>query len=173
MKNSDKINQILFNYEEVGPKKIINLCKDLPNKILRWLGENHPDNRTRKIFFELTNVKIGSDTVINKNLIISDDYLPLLTIGDRVAISPNVTIICSSGPNNSYLSSSDYVQKNLIVQKEVIIEDDVWIGADVTILPGVTIKKSSIIGSGSVVTKDIEGLSIVVGIPAKFAKKID
>lgn len=62
----------------------------LPNKILRWLGSNHPDNKTRKVFFRLT---IGKDTVINQNFIVSDNYEPLLEIGNRV------TIICASSPN--------------------------------------------------------------------------
>lgn len=55
--------------------------------------------------------------------------------------------------------------------KKVIIEDDVWIGARSVILPGIKIGTGSIIAVGSVVTKDVEPLSIVAGVPAKLVKK--
>ena len=55
--------------------------------------------------------------------------------------------------------------------KKVIIEDDVWIGARSVILPGIKIGTGSIIAVRSVVTKDVEPLSIVAGVPAKLVKK--
>lgn len=107
MKNSEIINTLMF---DLNDKEILNLAKLLPNKILRWLGSNHPDNKTRKVFFRLT---IGKDTVINQNFIVSDNYEPLLEIGNRVAISPNVTIICASSPNNSNLSKIKELYNNI------------------------------------------------------------
>ena len=50
------------------------------------------------------------------------------------------------------------------------IGNDVWVGANVTILKGVSIGNGAIIGAGSVVTKDVEPFSIVVGTPAKHIK---
>ncbi|MCT7590683.1 DapH/DapD/GlmU-related protein [Aliarcobacter butzleri] len=173
MKNSEIINTLMFDYLESNEKEIINLAKLLPNKILRWLGANHPDNKTRKIFFKLTNIKIGVDSVINQNFIVSDNYEPLLEIGSRVAISPNVTIICTSSPNNSNLSKiKELYDNSIIASSKVIIEDDVWIGANVTILPNVIIGKGSIIGAGSIVTKNINCNSIAYGNPAKNRKNI-
>ena len=52
----------------------------------------------------------------------------------------------------------------------VSIGDDVWIGQRVTILPGVNIDSHSIIGAGSVVTKDIDAYSIVAGNPARLIR---
>ncbi len=49
----------------------------------------------------------------------------------------------------------------------VVVEDDVWLGANVIILDGVTVGTGSVIGAGSVVTKDIPPYSIAVGVPAK------
>ena len=49
----------------------------------------------------------------------------------------------------------------------VVIEDDVWLGTDVKILDGVTVGTGSVIGAGSIVTKDIPPYSIAVGAPAK------
>lgn len=170
--NSDNVNRLLFDYEGLTKQQIVDICIGLPKKLLRWLGENHPDNRTRIIFFELTGVHIGESTVINKNLIISDDYLPLLFIGNRVAISPNVTIICSSGPNNSKLAEIEYVREKLIVQKEIHIKDDVWIGTNVTILPDVEIGECSIIAANSLINKNVPARVIVAGSPAKIIKYI-
>ena len=53
----------------------------------------------------------------------------------------------------------------------ILIEENVWLGEHVSVLPNVTIGKSSIISTGSVVTKDIPPFSIAVGIPAKVIKK--
>lgn len=54
--------------------------------------------------------------------------------------------------------------------KPVEIQKYVWIGGDVIILPGVTIGEGSVIGAGSIVTKDIPPLAIAVGSPAKVIK---
>ena len=56
-------------------------------------------------------------------------------------------------------------------QGGVIIEDDVWIGANVIINDGVHIAKGSVIGAGSVVTKDIPSYSIAYGVPATVRRK--
>ena len=55
----------------------------------------------------------------------------------------------------------------------ITIEDGVWIGGGATILPGVTIHKGTIIGAGSVVTKDCEMNSIYVGVPAKRIRALE
>lgn len=172
MKNSEIINYLLFDYELLGKEEIIDCCKTLPRKLIRWLGINHPDNRIRKIFFEITHIKIGEGTVINLNFLVSDGYEKLLEIGKRVAISPNVTIICESAPNNSLLTKNNYVKNKLICERKVIIEDDVWIGTNSVILPGIRVGRESIIGAGSIVTRDIPANSIVAGNPAKVIRKI-
>lgn len=170
MKNSDIIQTIMFDYKSITRERIIELCQNLPGKIIRWLGAHHPDNKTRKIFFEITNVVVGENTIINSNLIISDGYKPMLKIGKRVALSPNVLVICESGPNNSFLQKIEYVKENLICNKEVTIGDDAWVGAGVIILPGVNIGEKSIIGANSVVTKDVPSNSVVAGVPAKIIR---
>lgn len=170
MNNNDIVAHILYNYEDLGINKIEKLCKKLPNKIIRWLGAYHPDNKIRKIFFRLTNIEIGKGTVINLNFIVSDGFLPLLKIGNRVSISPNVSVICQSEPNNSYLKNICYVVDMLICNKEVIINDDVWIGTGAVILPGVVIGEKAIIGAGAVVTKNVDPKSIVAGIPATLIR---
>lgn len=173
MKISEIVNTIMFDYLSLSTGEIEQMCQVLQPKMLRWLGAHHPDNKTRKIFFGLTNIAIGKDTVINQNFIVSDNYEPLLKIGERVAISPNVTIVCASAPNNSNLANNPYVKDTLIVEKEVLIGDDVWIGAGAIILPGVVIGNKSIIGAGAVVSKNVAENSIFAGVPAILKNKIN
>ena len=61
--------------------------------------------------------------------------------------------------------------QGLEADKKVIIEDNVWIGTRAIILPGVKIGKGSIIGAGSVVSRDIPSYSLAVGAPARVVKK--
>lgn len=172
MKKSTVIQEIMFDYDLYSESEILEKCFDLTPKLLRWLGANHPDNKTRKLFFKATGIEIGEGTVINQNLIVSDSYQKLLIIGDRVAIAPNVTIICESGPNNSQLINNKYVKEELIVKKMIYIENDVWIGSNVSILPGVRIGHNSVIGAGSVITKDVPSSCVVAGVPAKVIRKL-
>ncbi|WP_428829622.1 DapH/DapD/GlmU-related protein, partial [Paenibacillus riograndensis] len=55
----------------------------------------------------------------------------------------------------------------------VQIHDNCWIGTNVTICPGVTIGENTVIGAGSVVTKDIPANSLAVGNPCKVMRMID
>ena len=121
MGNSIIVNKLLFDYENLSEGTICEYCKLLPRKQIRWLGINHPDNKTRKLFYSLTGVEIGEDTVINENFVVSDGYKNLLRIGERVAIAPNVTVICVSDPNNSNLVSNNYVKKYLILYFNCIL----------------------------------------------------
>ena len=173
MNTGDVIRKLMFDYGRITQEEIAEICGPLPGKLIRWLGAHHPDNRTRKTFFRLTGIKIGEDTVINQNFIVSDGYEPLLSIGKRVAISPNVTVICDSNANNSSLSANDYVAENIVKKEPVAIKDDAWIGANVVILPGVTIGEKSVVGAGAVVTADIPPYTVAAGVPAKVIKTLD
>jgi maltose O-acetyltransferase len=55
----------------------------------------------------------------------------------------------------------------------VIIEDHVWIGSRVIILPGVLVGRHSVVGAGSVVTKDIPANCLAAGNPARFVRRFD
>jgi maltose O-acetyltransferase len=173
MQPHEIVQQIMFDYESLSREQIVELCGLLPRKIVRWMGAHHPDNRTRKIFFELTNVEVGEGVILNPNLIVSDGYHPLLKIGKRAALGPNVTIICESAPDNSLLRTNEYVTRVLTCLKPVIISEDVWVGANVVILPGVTIGRGAIIAAGTVVNQDVPPCTIAAGVPARFIHKLD
>lgn len=142
----------------------------IKKKICKYLLNLAPSNNIRIVLLRMAGYKIGSSVYIGEGILISDilSRSNNVIIGDRVSIAPNVTIITDSSPNNSKL-----IKLFPIESKNVVIEDDVWIGANVTILPGITIGKCSIVGAGSVVTKNVSEYSIAVGAPAKTVKNID
>lgn len=152
---------------DIQAEELADICKDLPIKIVRWLVAHHPDNRARKHLLRLSNVSCGQGSVINSGFVVSDDYKPLLTIGERVAISPNVTVICTSALNNSRLDKLPIVADRYIKAAPVVIGDDSWIGAGAILLPGVKIGKGAIIGAGAVVTENIPGGGGSSGCPSE------
>jgi acetyltransferase-like isoleucine patch superfamily enzyme len=54
----------------------------------------------------------------------------------------------------------------------IVVGNDVWIGGGAILLPGVTVGDGATIGAGSVVTKDVEARTVVVGNPAKMVKRL-
>lgn len=117
---------------------------------------------------------------IGKNVQINDDVhigaIDKIEIHDNVLIASKVFItdhdhgIYSGRNSDSHLSIP---QKRLLHSKAVIIEKNVWIGEFVSILKGVTIGEGAIVGTMSVVNRDVPAYTIVVGCPAKVIKKYD
>ena len=97
-----------------------------------------------------------------------DDREGAITIGNNVRIAPHVMII---GGNHVFDDSTKLIIEQGLHRKSIVIEDDVWIAGRVNIMAGVTIGEGSIIGAGSVVTKDIPPYSVAVGVPAKIIKQ--
>jgi maltose O-acetyltransferase len=115
-----------------------------------------------------------------------------MEIGDNTSIAPYTTVYATFGvkigkncliSSNCGISSYNHIQDSLNrrasenedfrFSKPVSIGDNVWIGMNSCILPGVSIGNNSIIGSGSVVTKNIPSNEIWVGNPARFIKKLN
>ena len=172
MERTAIVNKLLFGFDLLPEAEFKHLTSQLPRKIVRWLGSNHPDNRTRKFFFRETGVEIGHGAVINPYVLIEDSYNGLVKIGARASIAPGVMIIADAAPNNSVIQGLPYVREHLIVSKEVVIGDDAWIGAGAIILPGVTIGEGAIVGAGAVVTRNVAPRTIVAGTPAREIRQL-
>lgn len=110
-------------------------------------------------------VHFGNNVYANFNLTIVDDAH--VYVGDNVMFGPNVTIATANHPAEPSLR-----KKALQYNKDVHICENVWIGSNVVVVPGVTIGKNSVIGAGSVVTKDIPENVIAVGNPCRVMRPI-
>jgi galactoside O-acetyltransferase len=112
------------------------------------------------------NVHIAAGFYANFNLVLVDDAE--IYIGDNVLIAPNVTISPTGHPVHPDLRRGGS-QFSIPIR----IGDDVWIGSNVVILPGVTIGKNSVIGAGSVVSKDVPENVVAVGNPCRVLREIN
>ena len=122
-----------------------------------------------------TCIEFGENVQVN-------DYVHIcgidsVRIGNNVLIASKVFITDhnhgSYGQNGRHDSPLIPPAQRPLSSAKVEIEDNVWLGEFVVILPGVKIGKGSIIGSMSVVTKNIPPYSIAVGSPAKIVKTFD
>ena len=110
------------------------------------------------------NIIIGDRTRIG----IGNVLIGPVTVGSDVMFAQNVIL---SGLNHGFEDISIPPSNQPITTSPIVIEDEVWIGANATITAGVTIGKHSVIGSGSVVTKNVPPYSVAVGNPARVIKK--
>jgi len=113
------------------------------------------------------NVNIGEHTHIDRTAVLYGQGG--LDIGSECAIAAGVIIYSQTNQYDDH-PGMPVVQQGTKYAK-VEIGKDVWIGAGAIILPGVKVGSHSVIGAGSVVTKDVCEASIVVGSPAKEIKK--
>ena len=115
------------------------------------------------------NVHIGHDSSVQSDTFIvgyggKDDEKGRITIGNYVRIAGHCMIV---GANHRFDRLDIPIhQQGMSEPKGVVIEDDVWIASNCVLLPGVRIGTGSVVGAGSIVTKDIPPRSIAVGNPA-------
>ena len=158
-----RCKELIYDYNLTRPSEA-DKRKALLQELLGDMGENIWIEPPVRMAYG-KNVHIGHSFYANFNLVLVDDID--IFIGNNVMIAPNVTITPTGHPVHPELRKNG-TQFSIPVR----IEDDVWIGANVVILPGVTVGKNSVIGAGSVVTKDIPENVVAVGNPCKVLRKI-
>lgn len=106
------------------------------------------------------NIEIGEKFYSNHNLTILD--CAKVTFGDNVFIGPNCSFYTAEHPLDAETRN-----KGFEYARPITIGNNVWIGGGVNILSGVSVGNNSVIGAGSVVTKDVPENCVVAGVPAK------
>lgn len=112
------------------------------------------------------NIKLGENFYANHNLIILD--AAEVTFGSNIFVGPNCSFYTAGHP-------IDVEKRNagLEYALPIIVGDNVWFGGNVAVLPGISIGNNSVIGAGSVVTKDIPADVVAVGNPCIVLKNIN
>ncbi|KNY40914.1 galactoside O-acetyltransferase [Vibrio harveyi] len=155
--------ETLYDYNQTRPSEGEKRSNIL-NHLLASVGKNcHIEPPLRANWGCHTH--LGDNVYANFNLTLVDDTH--IYIGDHVMIGPNVTIATAGHPIDPELRR-DIAQFNIPVH----IGNNVWIGANSVVLPGVTIGENSVIGAGSVVTKDIPANVVAVGNPCRVLREI-
>lgn len=110
-------------------------------------------------------ITLGDNFYANFNLVVVDNGKVI--IGNNVMIAPNVTISTTGHPVDPTVRITGQQ-----FSQTVTLEDNVWIGSGAVINPGVTIGRNSVIGAGSVVTKDIPADVVAAGVPCRVLRPI-
>ncbi|MNU27070.1 putative acetyltransferase [compost metagenome] len=111
------------------------------------------------------NIRFGARAFVNANSVFLD--CAQITIGDDFQCGPGVQILTPEHPLDAAERRSGVESA-----RPICIGNDVWIGGGAVVLAGVTVGDRSVIGAGSVVTKDVPADVVVAGNPARIIKRL-
>lgn len=154
--SNDKLLQLLFNLH-----RIPFIHKFVSKKLKCRLGIPLSTAINQGFYCSAPNIEVGEHTGLGN--------LYIRAVG-KVKIGHH----CSFSYNNMILTGThDYADFSTVIAKPVTIGDNVWVTSNVTILPGVNIGSNTVIGAGSVVTKDIPSGVFAAGNPCRVIRKIE
>ena len=110
------------------------------------------------------NIHLGARAFANADCVFLD--CAEIRIGDNFQAGPGVQLLTPEHPLDAI------VRRGEETARPIVIGDDVWIGGGAIILAGVTVGDRSVIGAGSVVTRDVPSDVVVVGNPAKIVRRL-
>jgi maltose O-acetyltransferase len=110
-------------------------------------------------------IRVGARTFVNYGLVALD--VASITIGDDVQVGPNVQLLTPTHP-----VEPDARRAKWEAAEPIAIEGNVWLGGGVIVLPGVTIGENTVVGAGSIVTKDLPPNVVAAGNPARVVRSI-
>jgi maltose O-acetyltransferase len=110
-------------------------------------------------------IRIGARTFANYGLVALD--VAPITIGEDVQMGPNVQLLTPTHPLDPELRRSKWE-----AAEPITIGDNVWLGGGAIVLPGVSIGEHTVVGAGSVVTKDLPSGVLAVGNPARVVRSL-
>ena len=160
MEEQNRCLELLYDYNATRPSE-----SDRRAALLKEIGEGCYIEPPLRSNFGGHHVHFGKQVYGNFNLTLVDDTH--IYVGDYTMIGPNVTIATAGHPLLPMLR-----QKGLQYNASVRIGKNCWIGAGAILLPGVTVGDDTVIGAGSVVTKDIPSGVVAVGSPCRVLRQI-
>ena len=164
LKEQIQYQEKLYDYNQTRPseqEKRTNLLKEMFAEI----GENCYIEPPFHANFGGHHCHFGKNVYVNYNLTAVDDTH--IYVGDNTMMAPNVILASAAHPLDP-----EERRKGYQYNKPVHIGKNCWLGADVIVVPGVSIGDDTVIGAGSVVTKDIPSGVVAVGNPCRVIKEI-
>lgn len=153
-----------YDYNQTRPTEL-EKREDLLKEMFAEIGENCYIEPPLHANWGGKHCHFGKNVYANFNLTLVDDTH--IYVGDYTMLAPNVVIATAGHPILPELREKAY-QYNMPVH----IGRNCWIGAGALIMPGVTIGDNTVIGAGSVVTKDIPANVVAVGNPCRVLREI-
>lgn len=156
--------ELLYDYHQLRPSQ-----EAERRSLLRRLFGRVGENATVVPPFHCDygyNIEVGENFFLNAGCVILDGAK--VSFGDNVFVAPHCGFYTAGHP-------LDVARRNqgLEYARPITIGDNVWIGAEVCVLPGVSIGEGSVIGAGSVVTKDIPAHVLAFGNPCRVIRELE
>lgn len=111
------------------------------------------------------NIRLGARTFLNYGCTFLD--CAPITLGEHVLCGPNCSFYTAIHPIDPAERLTDRERA-----APIVLEDNVWLGGNVTVLPGVTIGANTVVGAGSVVTRDLPPNVVAAGNPARILRHL-
>lgn len=119
------------------------------------------------------NLEYGCNVTVGKGVFINFGATILaqapVTLGDRVMLGPNCSLITVGHPVNDHEMRADGWE----IAQPITVGDNTWFGANVTVLPGITVGKNCVVGAGTLVTRDVPDNSLVLGSPGRVVRTLE
>jgi maltose O-acetyltransferase len=111
------------------------------------------------------NIAIGAGTFVNFDCVILDGAT--VEIGAHCQLAPRVQLLTATHPIDPAVRAAGWE-----ANEPIVVEDNVWLGGGAIVCPGVTIGRDTVVGAGSVVTRDLPAGVVAVGSPARVLREI-
>lgn len=136
-----------------------------------WLLNPICPRKVRPWVLKKIGCKIGKDVFIGSGVWIDSGHSDLITIEDHAHLDARCVVLCHKRDLSEYYVGDDYA-KFPYKKAPIRLCRGCSVGTDTILMPGVTVGEGSIVGAGSIVTKDIPAWTVAVGRPAKAVRQI-